>query len=129
MIHTGNKFLCLGKKLLKTELLIFLSSETYLNWNLAFVIRWAKYLFFNSFFKVWSFSFYQLFSRFFLTDFSSFSSSGILNLLFQWFLKWRFDILWGLCYKVCSIRDLIDLSSNVLVINRLSVDRTKWFKY
>ena len=39
MIPTDNEFFSVGKKLLTIELRIFLSSEAYLIWNLAFVIR------------------------------------------------------------------------------------------
>ena len=56
------------------------------------------------------------------TNLSSFSTSGILNMIF------KFDISWVFCYKVSSVRDLVDLSSNVF-IRSLSIYGTKWFKY
>ena len=35
----GKPFICVGKKLLATEIHIFSSSKAYLVWNLTFVIR------------------------------------------------------------------------------------------
>ena len=125
------------KKLLAKELHSFSSLETYVIWNLVFVIRWEKSLFFNSFleisiaqelFFVFSLSFYQLII-FFLTNYSSFSTSGMVNLLFSGF--WECDLIFRefFCCKVSSVCDLIDLFSNVSIIWRSSISRRKWFKY
>ena len=53
MIPADNQFLCVGKKIVDNRTAYFLSSETHLLLNLAFVIRWEKSLFFNSCFEIW----------------------------------------------------------------------------
>ena len=47
------------------------------------------------------------------------------------FFFWKSDLIFGefFCYKISPISDLIDLFSHISIVRRLSIDRTKWFKY
>ena len=65
-------------------------------WNLVFVIKWEKLFAFiqRYFLRVFHVSFFQLCNIFSNPLLPLFSTSCILKLTFQWFLKKWFDISW-----------------------------------
>ena len=125
---------------------IFLSSKTYVIWSLAFVMRWEKSLFFNSFFK-------SELNKNFLFCFSVYiSSSGsqLFKLIFPlcnlWYIKHSFSVdfekvnwyflslfFFLLQSLYCMRSNWFNISKifwNIFIIRRLSiVSRANWFKY
>ena len=124
MIYTGSGFTCFGKKI----------DETYLIWNWPLWSDEKSYFsIFNSFFEIqitqelvflFQFKFLSTSYPFFLTDCYSFSTSGIWNLLFQWFLTRWVDISWFILleslFRLRSDRFILECFNYKTLINRQS---------